>query len=276
MVILTLKLTAIMLAIHGIGNVLLLLHAIFPLLEKDALTMSHIDPSIIIDTAIPIPDLAILVICSLVWNVIYSILNSLLRNSPTDSTRGSSRLILNFLPLVGAATILVHSLLILMGLHPAYFPKQTIFTSFYIALNSICPAPILFGEGIEETHSAITQKQIEVVVKEGFFRIVSYLTGPLVNENQQKRKVQSQQSRSIHIQQLHQFATFGASAGMTITAILRILDHGLQIQRHPMPILLGFTWGRCVGLFIGILTLAFCKKSESWGSSSSRIKILHE
>eukprot|EP00804_Cyclotella_cryptica_P024882 CCRYP_011793-RA/>CCRYP_011793-RA protein AED:0.04 eAED:0.04 QI:67/1/1/1/1/1/2/919/267 len=256
---------AIMLAIHSIGNVLLMLHVIFPLLRKDALTMSHIDPSIIIDTAIPVPNLVILVTCCLGWNAILAILNHVLRNeSSTDSAKSSLKFILNTLQLIGTSTILFHMLLILLGLHPTYLPKQTVLASFYVALNSIFPTVILLGEDIGESRCLMKQNQKEVAMKEGITRIAPvwiYLTGPWVNENQQRRKGESQQYRNLRIQQLHQCATFGASVGMIITAILRILDHGLQIQRHPMPILLGFTWGRCGGVLIGIISLAFCKKS---------------
>jgi hypothetical protein len=44
--------------------------------------------------------------------------------------------------------------------------------------------------------------------------------------------------------------------GMVVIAILRVLDHGMQIQRYPIPIIVGATWGSCGGVAVAfILTL---------------------
>ena len=44
--------------------------------------------------------------------------------------------------------------------------------------------------------------------------------------------------------------------------ILSILDHGYQLQRWPLPILLGATYGHTVGSIIGILGEKYKKKKN--------------
>jgi hypothetical protein len=71
-----------------------------------------------------------------------------------------------------------------------------------------------------------------------------------------------QQQRSIN-NNIHQYYYYysmvGAIIGIIICSTLRILDTGYQIQRHPIPILLGYTYGNAIGGLIVWLLFTFSK-----------------
>jgi hypothetical protein len=199
------------------------------------------DPSIIIETPIPIKNLGIFVTYSLGCNIIWALLSHLF--GPNSSKSFS---IMNTVQLVGQATMGIYMSFILCGVHPMYYPKQTILASFYVGVNIIFPLFFFICE--EETNSSTDGfKEHQMNSTEGISYLFSYLTGPERHKVTSKTRV------------LHQYTTFGATIGMVTTAILRILDHGMQIQRYPIPIVLGFTIGRCGGVILGAL-IAFCTR----------------
>ena len=177
----------------------------------------HLDPSIIIQTPIPNETLIQLITYSMTWNFLFFVVR---RSKPCQHTLPIS--------IVGGS-VLAYALFIMCGFHPTFFPTQTILASLHIAMNSIClislDNPI---QGNESSNLSINKQHNNTW---------SYLFGPAQND----------------VQILHQSTFYGSFIGMGVSSILRILDHGMQIQRHPVPILLGFAWGRFAGSLIGVL-----------------------
>jgi hypothetical protein len=192
------------------------------------LTQYHLDPSIIIQTPIPIEVILKLIAYSLVWDVILLLLANILFMPQSKSFPHSPS------PLsIVTGSIFIYLVFIISGFHPSYFPKQTLLSSIYVAVHTIC-TPIVS----DTTEDPIKENQGEIHATTKMIQVWSHLFGP-------------SQSK---LQSLHQATFYGSLVGMGLMALLRILDHGMQIQRHPVPILLGCAWGRVVGLIIGVLS----------------------
>jgi hypothetical protein len=74
---------------------------------------------------------------------------------------------------------------------------------------------------------------------------------------QQNQTQQQQRSTDNNIHQSYYYSMLvGSIIGIIICSILRILDGGYQIQRHPIPILLGYTYGNIGGLLVWFIYLA--------------------
>ena len=137
---------------------------------------------------------------------------------------------------------------------------HTFLSSLYVVTNAILPiitlsVPSSVSAGVIDAsllqqhgdQSGINCKAMGV-----------YLFGP-ISSSSSDRKQQQQQQQQQHphstdqqlIQRIHQYSTLGTIIGMCICAIFRVLDHGMQIQRYPMPILVGATVGRVGGVFVG-------------------------
>lgn len=164
---------------------------------------------------------------SLAWNMLVFLASSLFVTSRTTS-------ITSIASFITPGSLFIYALFIICGIHPMYFPKQTILTSLYVAMNIIFATPLL-----EETDhaSAIKENQSSSSLLSKHMKVWHYLLGPAQNSQQN----------------LHQTSFYGSLIGMVATSILRILDHGMQIQRHPVPILIGFSWGYVVGLCFGVI-----------------------
>ena len=180
----------------------------------------HLDPSIIIQTPILNGVLVKLGTHSLGFNLISLLANHLFAHQKRSS-------IVSIVASIASGSIFIYVMFLLCGFHPTYFPVQTILASIYVALNTIC-ATSLPDEGA----NSIKENQTANVLTVGQMHIWIYLFGPSQSD----------------VQTLHQFTFYGSFIGMGSTSILRILDHGMQVQRHPMPLLLGFSWGRVGGL----------------------------
>ena len=165
-------------------------------------------------------------IYSLAWNM-------LVRGSSVFmSSRTTS--IASIATVIPSGSLFVYVIFIICGIHPSYYPKQTMLASLYVAMNIIFATPML-----EETNqtSPVKENHNNSALITKHMKVWYYLLGPSMNTQQN----------------LHQASFYGSLIGMIATSILRILDHGMQIQRHPVPILIGFSWGNVVGLIFGII-----------------------
>ena len=137
---------------------------------------------------------------------------------------------------------------------------HTFLSSLYVATNAILPitlsVPSCASAGvIDASLQQHGDDQSRVVNYKG---MGVYLFGP-ISKNSSDRKKQSihpkQQQDSIDRQviqrRIHQYSTLGTIIGMCLCTIFRVLDHGMQIQRYPMPIIIGATVGRVGGCFVG-------------------------
>ena len=190
----------------------------------DVISQYHLDPSIIIQTPIPDEALVEVLTYSMTWSVIILLLNNLLTQSSRPSLQSSATGIL-------CGSLFIYVLFILCGFHPTYFPRQTLSAAIYVALNTICTIPTRYNS---EDYTTIYQSS----------NVWMYLLAPSQNK----------------IQSIHRATFYGSLIGMGVTSILRILDHGMQIQRHPVPLFLGATWGRVGGLLVGFLVDLFRKR----------------
>ena len=89
--------------------------------------------------------------------------------------------------------------------------------------------------------------------------VMTYLFGPtlIIDETKKENTIHNKLHQNAQrIQYIHQYATLGTLIGMGTCAILRILDHGMQIQRYPLPIVIGATYGGCGGVFGGLLLVS--------------------
>jgi thiamine transporter ThiT len=250
----SIKPTIAILSVNSVGNVAILHALMMPLLEKDSLSMVsemhlyaieilqlsfhrlikcsfitciiqyHLDPSVIIQTPLPPEFLVKVITYSFGWNIIALLAIHL--TAPAKRPR-----IISTITSIVSGSIFTYLIFILCGFHPGYFPIQTLLASFYVAMNTaLCATSIPEEDSIKENQSidSLISKQIKVW---------NYLLGPSVNS----------------VQFLHQATFYGSLIGMGVLSILRILDHGMQIQRHPVPILLGLVWGRVGGLVAGLI-----------------------
>mmetsp|Transcript_0 Transcript_0/g.1 ORF Transcript_0/g.1 Transcript_0/m.1 type:complete len:191 (-) Transcript_0:10-582(-) len=155
--------------------------------------------------------------------------------------------------MIGISTILIHFVIILCGINPTMSPFHTLASAFYLAFNMLLPvlrfAPINFTSQHLYTH------HLDSFMGEVLFKlkdICSYTFGPTLTMEQPTKGhiVQTQRKDQHKKQSVHQYSVLGTIIGMGAFSILRILDHGMQIQRYPIPIIVGATWGNCGGVLI--------------------------
>eukprot|EP01082_Thalassiosira_pseudonana_P014697 g13309.t1 g13309 contig8:376262-377078(-) len=223
---------------QAVGNVVLMYSLIFTILEYDSVTMAHLDPSETISTPFPFQQLSRFIASSLGWNLIVGMVGWFLsKHQKIQSKPDSSAL--DIVLMIGMATIIIHGSFILCGIHPKYEPLHTLVASLYVASNTMLPPIFLVNSEMYDNTQQHTCGFKRAILK--LRGTVCYLVGP----------TQHTQQQTIRMQRLHHYATFGTVLGMALCSILRVLDHGMQIQRYPVPIIIGATWGRLGGLFVG-------------------------
>ena len=208
------------------------------------------DPSDIISTPLPLYHLCTFVASSLIWNLLLALICSVVAKHKTF-TRSD---LLDSTLIIGLGTLITHFIFILCGIHPTMLPLHTLVSALYLAINVLLPV-LLFFPAVQPTHvyhDNSLMKRIAFKLKE----VSTYIFGPsLTRELPKKEQLENEQQKTTYrIQHIHQYTTLGIIIGVSASAILRVLDHGMQIQRYPMPIIIGITWGECGGVFIGAIT----------------------
>ena len=228
-------------------------------------TQAHIDPSIIIDTPIPFKDLCSFVAQSLACNVMFAlVVHKIMTSETTRGTdgHGQSVGILNATAMIGISTIMTHLIYILCGIHPTMLPLHTLASAFYLTLNMFIPVLLFMPTNYIPNQQYLHDNNESYfgIVISNLKRVSSYILGPMAPKVEQSKKQQTdyvQQKDQHRIQCIHQYTALGTLVGMAACAILRVLDHGIQIQRWPMPIIIGAVFGRCGGVCIGALMAMF-------------------
>ena len=232
------------------------------------------DPSDIIETPLPLPLLFQFVTFSLGWTLVVTSASLFLVKDPSyplsprqrQITPTSKSSMLHVPLMIGLATIVFHGLIILCGVHPTEYPLHSLISALYLAYNILLPAIIIPGSMKSSTFldTPLPEQQRNSVINEVRLKLKNasnYLVGPLLSDRYQGSTIKPSSTQKMHpttpiqceqpqTRRLHQYATLGTAIGVTACAILRILDHGMQIQRYPMPIILGATWGRCGGVML--------------------------
>jgi len=155
--------------------------------------------------------------------------------------------------LIGVSTIVIYFAFILCGIHPMMLPLHTLISAFYVAMNMMLPVLLTSPESnsIQYVDGSIARKVL-YRLKE----VMTYLFGPtlIIDETKKENTSHNKQHQNAQrIQYIHQYTTLGTFIGLSACTILRILDHGMQIQRYPLPITIGATYGSCGGVLVGFL-----------------------
>ena len=191
---------------------------------------------------------------SLVWNLLLALIYRVVldKNKQTQQTNeGYISQTLQTVLFTGISTIIIYFVFILCGIHPMMLPLHTLISAFYVAMNMMLPVLVTSSESnsIQYVDGSIARKVV-YRLKE----VMAYLFGPalIIDETKKENAIHNKQHQNEQrIQYIHQYTTLGTLIGMSACAILRILDHGMQIQRYPLPIIIGATYGGCGGVLIG-------------------------
>ena len=219
------------------------------------------DPSDIINTPFPLHEIYKFVSVSLVLNVllalIYRVVLEKNKQMQHETNEGYISRGLQIILLIGVSTIIIDFAFILCGIHPMMLPLHTLISAFYIGMNMMLPVLLTSSQSncIQYVDSSITKK-VTYRLKE----VMIYLFGPtlIIDETKKENITHNKQHQNAQrIQYIHQYTTLGTLIGMSACTILRILDHGMQIQRYPLPIVIGATYGSCVSVLIGGLLTSF-------------------
>ena len=215
------------------------------------------DPSDIINT--PFPLIYKFISVYLDWNLLLALIYRVVLEKNRIQTQHQAKegfisRGLQIILLIGVSTIIMHFAFILCGIHPMMLPLHTFISAFYIATNLMLPVLLISSESncIQYVDGSIPRKVV-YRLKE----VMIYLFGPTLIIDQTKKENIAHNKQNLNaqrIQYIHQYTTLGTLIGISACTILRILDHGMQIQRYPLPIIIGATYGSCVGLLIGAFT----------------------
>ena len=218
------------------------------------------DPSDIIKTAFPLNQICLFVSLSGVLPILitWAWRRVLIMTSQIEIHQQSHKYYLsvwNTLSLIGLTTIVVHFSFILCGVHPAQFPFHTLLSALYVSTLTLLPitlpTPAWGGEIIANSPYNNNISRMKFVIAQ-LKEVAAYIFGPAASRRN-KQSTQQQQQQQNRVQIMHQYSTLGTLIGMCAFAILRVLDHGMQIQRHPMPIIIGATAGRVCGVLFAVL-----------------------
>ena len=220
------------------------------------------DPSDIINTLFPLHELYKFVSVSLLWNLLLALICRVIleknkQTQQTTATEGGISKGLQIILLIGISTIIIYFTFILCGIHPMMLPLHTLISAFYIAMNTMLPVLLTSSESNSIQYGDVSiARKVVYKLKE----VMTYLFGPtlIIDETKKENTTHNKQHQNAQrTQYIHQYTTLGTLVGMSACAILRILDHGMQIQRYPLPITIGATYGSCGGVLIGGLLTSF-------------------
>ena len=218
------------------------------------------DPSDIINTPFPLHEIYKFVSVSLVLNVLLALIyrvvleKNRIQRQQTTATEGGISKGLQIILLIGISTIIIHFAFILCGIHPMMLTLHTLISAFYVGMNMMLPVLLTSSESncMQYVDGSIARKVV-YRLKE----VMMYLFGPtlIIDETKKENTTHNKQHQNAQrIQYVHQYTTLGTLIGMSACTILRILDHGMQIQRYPLPIIIGATYGSCGGILIGLVS----------------------
>ena len=228
---------------------------------------AHLDPSETIQTAFPLKQICLLVSLSGMLPILITyayrrlmLLLSLSRNEIHEQSHKYLS-IWNIQLLIALSTIFLYVTFILCGIHPTKLPIHTLLSATYVAMSTLLPitlptsawgGDLMVNTVSTDSHNnkITTMKVCAAQPKE----VAAYLFGPTTSVGCiDNMKQSSQYHKKLQVQKMHRFSTLGTFIGICAFAILRVLDHGMQIQRHPVQIIIGATLGRICGVLLAVL-----------------------
>ncbi len=166
--------------------------------------------------------------------------------------------------LIVLSTIFLYLTFILCGIHPTKLPIHTLLSATYVAMSTLLPITLptsAWGGDLIVTVSTDSHNKIITTMKicaAQLKEVAAYLFGPTTSVGCIDNNIkQSSQHHKLQVQKMHQFSTLGTLIGICAFAILRVLDHGMQIQRHPVQIIIGATVGRICGVLLAVLWTSY-------------------
>mmetsp|Transcript_19222 Transcript_19222/g.28795 ORF Transcript_19222/g.28795 Transcript_19222/m.28795 type:complete len:291 (-) Transcript_19222:94-966(-) len=234
-------------------------------LNRDAIEMERWDPSDIILHVFPITDLYSHVqTTSLIVTIVSIVLNFYEKYSMTPSQSSFSLLLVatrNYIFMIFVLFFLVSLVMILFGASPNMNLPHTLLASFHFTILTFGYFHLPMSSSTEK--SSFDQILIYLLtggmdtqnITHTYHKIggsVSDKDGSNTNITQQHSEHNATTCTEISIGDEISRHTMYVTIFVTVPfQILNILDHGMQIQRWPLPILLGCTIGHCLGSIIG-------------------------
>ena len=214
---------------------------------------SHLDPSVIVDTPLPLHKLCTFVATSVVWSMLIGLARKtiLMDKSKPDPHRSG---VVQIPVIALACTGIIHFVFILCGIHPTMLPVHTLVAAFFVAFNILLPV-VLFAplDSISESGHRYNNTILgEILSKVKAVGIYLFGTAQITNNASKDHATYCPDEKEQSTRKFIQWTTLGTVIGIAACSILRVLDHGMQIQRYPMPIIVGFVAGNCGGVFVAI------------------------
>lgn len=218
---------------------------LFRRLEQDAVKHAHLDPTEIIATPFELRLLTHFATTVFAWTSVTMLLGAVIDSSGARKTKDVSVAALIksfFVGSIGilAASIPVFLLCVLSGASPFENFPHTVLSAIYMSLFAFGPS--FFRPGFFESP----------------YGLIRLLVGGSSPSPPIQDVVPDQAAPKPHgtllstLEIIDRWAMFGVFAGNIPSSILRVLDHGTQIQRWPVPIILGSSIGYGVGAFVGM------------------------
>ena len=207
----------------------------------------------IVGTPLPLRELCTFVAACLVWSMLVGLVckTILIVESKPDPHRSGAVQI----PLITlACTGIIHFVFILCGIHPAMLPVHTLVAAFFVAFNILLPV-VLFAplDSISERGHRYNNTMLgEILSKVKAVGIYLFGTAQITNNASKDHATYCPDGNEQSTREFVQWTSLGTVIGIAACSILRVLDHGMQIQRYPMPIIVGFVAGNCGGVFVAI------------------------
>ena len=176
----------------------------------------------------------------------------------------------NYITMIFILFILILCIMIISGASPTMNVNHTILSCLYVTFLAFGYFPPFQSKNIGTSLSCFISQVLEYIIigcntscssvnsqkEEGFI---------LDNNNNNNNDNDEKNLNEAMIDDNHIFTRWIMYATIITTIpfqILNILDHGIQIQRWPIPMILGATIGHCIGC-------CFCLLSSVWTYSLS-------
>jgi hypothetical protein len=166
----------------------------------------------------------------------------ILATAPTQNARKIS------IPGLVVLTLTGHGVIVLCGASPVLNPWHTLAASLYTtALISFDPPIFIMGDDKDnESKAATTASSNNAVVS--WFPQLQLLVRGTRPKQRQASSMQQQRQDKVAMAVAHCVA-----ACLIPCQILLLYDHGMQVQRWPVPTIMASTCGWAIGLVVGTL-----------------------
>ena len=268
--------------LHSLFIIYLYQREIITIQNQDAIHMERWDPIDIIAQSFPIHNLQSYVLTIIGTTYITSTIVNCMNIARIIGNNEKKRLsmiflrqlfqnhIWNYITMIFILFILILCIMIISGTSSTMNVNHTILSCLYVTFLAFGYFPPFQSKNIGTSLSCFISQVLEYIIigcntscssvnsqkEEGFI---------LDNNNNNNNDNDEKNLNEAMIDDNHIFTRWIMYATIITTIpfqILNILDHGIQIQRWPIPMILGATIGHCIGC-------CFCLLSSVWTYSLS-------